>query len=54
MHTPDGPEYVFKQDNMIEVLKKWDELTKRGVTYIVLTIHDNYVHIEGKTSIEEC
>jgi hypothetical protein len=53
MHTPDGPEYVFKQDNMIEVLKKWDELTKCGVPYIALTIQDNYIYIEGKASIEE-
>jgi hypothetical protein len=48
------PHFVIKKNNLIELLRKWDELYKQEVSYIILTIDDDqYVHIEGKASIEE-
>jgi hypothetical protein len=47
----DIPHFIIKKNNLIELLQKWDELYKQEVPYIVITIDDRQVHIEGKNSI---
>jgi hypothetical protein len=46
--SQDGPHYSFKISSLINALKTWDELYKKGYPSIIITIDGEYVALQGK------